>query len=406
MRYGCSPACLLPSLVLPLSLTFVLGSCKDDSTGPSSLPTADFAIVPSFGWTGTEFLFDASSSTTPNGPDSTLTVRWDWEDDGTWDTAWSTQKTVTHVYEVDSTKTIRLQVRDVPGGMDETTMELEVGLNLAPETMITSVSWPTPFNPHVTWSGTDSDGTIAAYRVGWSVGQDPELVYATDRVFQDVALGLQTLTVAAVDNRGRVDPTPATFDTRIPFIDQPAALVKVLETAYAKQDLDSFVPLLANEPENSAEYLFLLSDPTPDNETQWGYSEEVRIHQRMFSPESPLPGDTPVSPDLWLQTMTITLTQIGAFAERTDLYTTSGGFLDPVRWRASSARFATYLLAELAGQTDYRIEGEALFVVIEDLTKSTEDSGKFLLLFWEDLGSPIRSAVSQTTWSSFKRLYR
>jgi hypothetical protein len=188
---------------------------------------------------------------------------------------------------------------------------------------------------------------------------------------------------------GEIPPAPP------PTIENAADLIEALSRAYQQRDDKLFAKLLANDPENNAEYLFLLSDPTPENETQWGYSEEVRIHQRMFHPEAPLPGDTPVPPEIWLQSLTITLTPETAFSERTDLYTTEGGYLDPAKWRATSATYGTYLLFELAGETDYRVEGRADFVVIEDRTKDVGDDGKFLLLIWEDLGSAGKPDASQ-----------
>ncbi len=188
---------------------------------------------------------------------------------------------------------------------------------------------------------------------------------------------------------GEIPPEPP------PTIEVAADVIDALSRAYQQRDDKLFAKLLANDPENNAEYVFLLSAPTEQNETQWGYTEEVRIHQRMFHPEAPLPGDTPVPSDLWLQSLTITLTPVGAFTERTDLYTTDGGYLDPAKWRASAAKYTTYLLFELAGEIDYRVEGEASFVVIEDRTKDIGDDGKFLLLIWEDLGSPGSPAASQ-----------
>jgi hypothetical protein len=169
--------------------------------------------------------------------------------------------------------------------------------------------------------------------------------------------------------------------------------------------------LLANDFLNKAEFRFLLSDPTPDNETDWGYSEEVRIHYRMFRPELFVRRDPSVPPEIWLQWVTVTLTPEEEFSERPEFYSTSErGYLDPAKWRATSATYTTYLLFALAGDTNYRIEGRADFVVIEDLTKDVEDDGKFLLLIWEDPGNPtskdIVAGVGGTTWSHLKLLYR
>ena len=171
-----------------------------------------------------------------------------------------------------------------------------------------------------------------------------------------------------------------------PIIDSPAAVVSALSRAYQTRDLALFTSLLANDKARGAEYLFLLSAPTDIGETQWGFQEESRIHQRMFKPESPPPGDPPVASELWLQSVTITLTPKESFAERPDLYTTNGGSLDPAIWRAKDASYTTYVFFDLAG-TDYKVEGEANFIVIEDLTKVVGDTGKFLLYIWEDINT-------------------
>ena len=177
---------------------------------------------------------------------------------------------------------------------------------------------------------------------------------------------------------GEIPPEPP------PVIDSPEALVTALSRAYLTRDITLFESLLANDTARGAEYLFLLSAPTDLGETQWGYQEEARIHQRMFKPESPPPGDPPVASQLWLQSVTITLTKQESFAERTELYTTNGGSLDQAIWRAKDARYTTFVFFDLAG-TDYKVEGEANFVVIEDLTKVVGDTGKFLLYIWEDI---------------------
>jgi len=191
-------------------------------------------------------------------------------------------------------------------------------------------------------------------------------------------------------NAGEIPPAPP------PTLKKDSDVVDALSRAYQNRDDKLIASLLANDPDNNAEYLFILSDPTPDNETSWGYNEEVRIHQRMFHPEAPLPGDTPVDPNLWLQSLTITLSPKSTFTERTDLYTTNGGYLDSAKWRATAATYTTYLLFELAGNTDYRVEGEANFVVLEDRTKDIGDDGKFLLLIWEDLGSTAPKPAGQS----------
>src|SRR3989442_7356089 len=97
-----------------------------------------------------------------------------------------------------------------------------------------------------------------------------------------------------------------------PEINSPESLVKNLELAYKNKDFDKFQTLLANLPD--AHYFFYLSPDTPAGEDHfWGYPEEARIHRRMFRPENPLPGDTPVPPPEWPQSGTITLSSRAPF---------------------------------------------------------------------------------------------
>ena len=183
---------------------------------------------------------------------------------------------------------------------------------------------------------------------------------------------------------GIIPPEPA------PPIDSPDALIQALSRSYLTRNSDLFASLLANDPSHNADYLFILSAPTDLGETSWGYDEEARIQKRMFHPESPDPGDPQVDSKYWLQSLQITLTALESFGERGDLYSENHGLdgkLDPDLWKASDARYTTYVLFDLTG-TDYKVEGEANFVVIEDKTKVVGDAGKFLIYIWEDLGCP------------------
>ena len=85
----------------------------DDGVKPHyTAPTASFVVAPDSGTTQTVFQFDASGSSDVEDPVESLQVRWDWEDDGTWDVDYSTAKTAQHRYATTGTKTILLQVKD------------------------------------------------------------------------------------------------------------------------------------------------------------------------------------------------------------------------------------------------------------------------------------------------------
>jgi hypothetical protein len=178
----------------------------------------------------------------------------------------------------------------------------------------------------------------------------------------------------------------------------PADLVQKLAASYGRLDpalFDVLFPTAVN-------YFYFLNEPLPNGDTHWGLTEELRIHQRMFAPEETPPGEAPVPAYLRLSSISITLTPLAQFIERPDLYTPNGE-LDPMRWKAMQADYAASILFDTVTETDYRIEGIANFVVIEDLTLPAGSDSKFSIYRWEDLGTRAKIAVS---WSSVKGLYR
>ena len=80
---------------------------------PDNLPpTPAFSITPSSGDFSTTFTFDASSSTDDKDNPSDLHVRWDFDNDGIYDTEFSNVKTATHKYSKGGLKTIKLEIKD------------------------------------------------------------------------------------------------------------------------------------------------------------------------------------------------------------------------------------------------------------------------------------------------------
>jgi len=84
----------------------------------SATPTALFTVDPPSGDTLTIFNFDASGCTDNEDSLSVLQVRWDWENDGNWDTGYSTTKTATHQYFIEGTYTVKLEVKNTIGLTD------------------------------------------------------------------------------------------------------------------------------------------------------------------------------------------------------------------------------------------------------------------------------------------------
>ncbi len=123
----------------PTQLDAVLGALQAAAPTPSANtpPAASFTVSPSMGDLTTTFALDASASSDPEDPVTALEVRWDWEDDGVWDTPRSTAKTASHQYAAVGTHTIRLEVADTAGLTDTTTGQVTIaGVSLRVGTIL------------------------------------------------------------------------------------------------------------------------------------------------------------------------------------------------------------------------------------------------------------------------------
>ena len=126
-------------LVLALAIVIINISCKKNPTAPeNTAPTASFIISPTSGTTETTFNFDAGSSTDYEDETSALLVRWDWENDGVWDTDYRTIKTITHKFSLSGTHTIILEVKDTGDLTSTVTDTVNVSIaNTAPTASFT-----------------------------------------------------------------------------------------------------------------------------------------------------------------------------------------------------------------------------------------------------------------------------
>lgn len=165
---------------------FIITSCSKDSeeeeTPTNTAPTASFTVNPETGDTQTEFSFDASASSDQQTPSADLEIRWDWNDDGTFDTPYSNSKTATTAYISEGTYTIRLEVKDLGGLTGTTTKQVIVsgGSNLPPN----PAANPNPEDGAVDmiilvslqWTADDPDQDPLVFDVYFSTSPNPEKV--------------------------------------------------------------------------------------------------------------------------------------------------------------------------------------------------------------------------------------
>ncbi|KAA3617183.1 MAG: hypothetical protein D8M58_03670 [Calditrichaeota bacterium] len=89
-----------------------------------SIPKAVFTVSPLNGTIDTIIHFDASGSHDKEDPLLSLQIRWDWKNDGTWDTGFTTLKTASHQFSTLGIKTIKLEVKDTDGFTSTTTKQV------------------------------------------------------------------------------------------------------------------------------------------------------------------------------------------------------------------------------------------------------------------------------------------
>ena len=98
----------LPLLFLVFIMLSILLGCSKDNLPP----TPRFSIVPSNGNTESIFLFDARQSLDDNDATKDLYIRWDWDNDGEWDTDFSSELVQQNQFLTAGTYIIRLEVKD------------------------------------------------------------------------------------------------------------------------------------------------------------------------------------------------------------------------------------------------------------------------------------------------------
>jgi hypothetical protein len=90
----------------------------------NAAPFAAFQVNPAYANMAATFRVDAGDSADLEGHG--LLVRWDWENDGNWDTGWSTSRQASHQYTSPGIKVVAMQLQDNRGAVVKTTRTVNV----------------------------------------------------------------------------------------------------------------------------------------------------------------------------------------------------------------------------------------------------------------------------------------
>lgn len=101
------------------SAPFPIGVCNHP-------PVAAFTFTPNNVSRCMKIVFDGSSSSDVEDADQDLQVRWDWGNDGTFDTGWSNQKVTSHQFPSSGLHTVRMEVKDSGGLTSSTTRQITI----------------------------------------------------------------------------------------------------------------------------------------------------------------------------------------------------------------------------------------------------------------------------------------
>jgi PKD repeat protein len=170
----------------------------------SGLPPVASAGGPYFGYVNQSITFDGSRS---NDTDGTIVgYRWDWTNDGIYDTEWSTSPITTHIYTAAGTYMVQLQVKDSDGFRDTDTAYANI-TSIQPLPPVADTEGPysglTYQNIHFDGSGSlGTDGIIVNYT--WDFG-DGTFGYLISPVHSYDSDGTFTVTLTVTDNNDLQD---------------------------------------------------------------------------------------------------------------------------------------------------------------------------------------------------------
>ena len=184
------------------------------------------------GTTSTFFKFNANIARDTEDMTSKLHARWDFDNDGEYDTVFSTEKSAQHRYLSTGLKQVKLQIKDTAGNLDSVVKELTVVENTPPEARL-SVT-PLAGTPGTTFkisAGTSTDSQYMDNYLEFRFDFNGDGTYDTDfsRTYlhseQFDRSGRRTIRVQAKDPEGQL--STASVEIEIFGNTAPVAILKV-----------------------------------------------------------------------------------------------------------------------------------------------------------------------------------
>ncbi len=123
MKYLSLAKCIL--FIAFVILLISQNSCikEDEKNTP---PSASFTIEPTEGSLTTVFTFNADSCSDKEDNRTLLQIRWDWDNNGLWETDWSSNKIIQHQFETIGDHNVVMEVKDSKGLSNSTSHNVTI----------------------------------------------------------------------------------------------------------------------------------------------------------------------------------------------------------------------------------------------------------------------------------------
>jgi len=231
----------------------------------------DQAAEGCFTTTKSELTVDVDGSCTEDdhSPLSELQFRWDWENDGYWDTNWLSSPTASHTYSSSGEYWIRMQVKDEAADVDSAYRSVSV--NTPPTASFTGTTSALDLDVDASDSN-DPDGDSLEYEWDWDDGTSDTTTSETYSHTYDVCPdGSFDVTLTVRDGNGGSDSETNRFSVE-DHDDDGDSLVNCREDAGGTDACgNSFSSTDA-------------SDPNTDNE---GFEDGAEVHTHCTDPNDP-----------------------------------------------------------------------------------------------------------------------
>ena len=176
-----------------------------DPWGMETPPCAWLVANSDRGNTTSEFVFNASLSFDREDPPNALQVAWDWNNDGAFDTPWSTERVVSHNFALPGAYIVRLCVKDMNGAESNATESVFV--SDYPPSADAGVNQTIKLGEFVTFNGSASASDLGALNYTWSFVENGVTVvlHGVSPAWMFHTQGVYPVNLTVRDSFGRTD---------------------------------------------------------------------------------------------------------------------------------------------------------------------------------------------------------